>query len=60
VGATAATLVVAEAIRVLHDGAAYADIKLSLAALGGRVAPTTRNYSALDFAGLKFCDLRLR
>ena len=34
VGATAASLVVAEAIRIFHSGPAYTDIKLSLTTLG--------------------------
>jgi hypothetical protein len=59
VGAAAATLVVAETIRLLHDGPALTDIKLSLAAPGGRVALTTRSYSAQDFAGLKYCDSKI-
>ena len=58
VGAAAATLVLAEAIRLLHGGPAYTDIKLVLSDLGGRFAPTTRNYSVHDLAGLNYCDAR--
>lgn len=42
VGAAAATLILAEAIRLLHDGPAYTDIKLVLSDLDRRFAPTTR------------------
>ena len=56
VGAAAATLVVAEAIRLLHGGPAYTDVKLVLSDLGRRYARTTRNYSAQDLAGLNYCD----
>jgi hypothetical protein len=59
VGAAAATLVVAETIRLLHGGPAYTDIKLVLSELGARYARTSRNYSALDLAGLNFCDAGL-
>jgi hypothetical protein len=56
VGASAATLVVAETIRLLHRGPAHADITLVLSDLGARYARTSRNYSALDLAELNFCD----
>jgi len=56
VGAAAATLVVAEAIRLLHGGPAYADIKLVLSDLGRRHASMTRNYGARDLAGLNYSD----
>ena len=59
VGTAAATLVVAETIRLLHGGPAYTDIKLVLSDLGARYARTSRNYSALDLAGLNFCDAGL-
>jgi hypothetical protein len=59
VGAAAATLVVAETIRLLHGGPAYTDIKLVLSDLDGRYARTDRNYSAQDLAGLNYCDARL-
>jgi hypothetical protein len=52
VGATAATLVLADAIRLFHDGPAYSDIKISLSDLDRRFARTTRNYAPQDFAGL--------
>jgi hypothetical protein len=56
VGATAATLVLAESIRLLHDGAAYTDIKLALSDLDTRFAVTSRNYTVQDSAGISFCD----
>jgi hypothetical protein len=59
VGATAASLVVAETIRLLHGGPAFTDVKLLLAAQGGRAALMSRNYSAQDFAGLKYCDVKI-
>lgn len=56
VGVTAATLVVAEAIRLLHDGPAYSDIKLSLSDLTNVSAISKGNYTAQDSAGIKFCE----
>jgi hypothetical protein len=54
VGAAAASFVVAEAVRLLHDGPAYTDIKLSLGAPHKRSARLRGNYSAEDANGLKF------
>ena len=54
VGATAATLVVAEALRLLHGGFAYTDIRLAVAALDERVARTSSRYLAQDTAGIRF------
>ncbi len=56
VGTTAASLVVAEAIRLLHDGAAYTDIKLRLGSLDKRFVQTTDHYAAEDCAALKYCE----
>ena len=56
VGAAAATLVVAEALRLLHGGPAYTDIKFGLSDLDRRYARTTRNYRTQDLAGLNYCD----
>lgn len=58
VGATAASLVIAETIRLLHDGPAYTDIKLRLGVPSKRVAQTTRNYCVGDYACVKFCDAK--
>jgi hypothetical protein len=54
VGMTAASLVVAEAVRLLHDGPAYSDIKLSLGTPSKDSARMNGNYTARDAAGLKF------
>lgn len=52
VGTTAASLVVAEAIKLLHDGPAYHAIKLSLGDLIRIRAAQNGNYSALDTAAI--------
>jgi len=54
VGTTAASLVVAEAIRLLHEGPAYFDIRISLGNLAGRFTHRKGNYAAQDAAGLTF------
>ena len=59
VGTAAATLVVAEAIMILHGGPAITDIKLVLSALTGRFAGTTGNYGVHDLAGLNYGDARV-
>ena len=59
VGVTAATLVVAEIIRLLHDGSAYSDIKLSLSDLRNVSATSKRSYTAQDSAGIEFCDAEM-
>jgi hypothetical protein len=56
VGVTAAALVLAEAIRLLHDGPAYSDIKLSLSDLNNVSAIRKSNYTVQDSAGVLFCD----
>jgi hypothetical protein len=58
VGMTAASLVIAEATRLLHDGPAYIDMKLSLGSPSGCSARTTGNYAAEDTAGVKFVEAR--
>ena len=55
VGAAAATIVLAEAIRLLHGGPAYTDIKLALSDLSRRSAIMGRNYGEQDMAGLANC-----
>lgn len=55
VGVTAATLVLAEALRILHDGPAYSDIKLSLSEPGCVSAVRKGNYTVQDSAGIPFC-----
>jgi hypothetical protein len=58
VGAVAATLVIAEALRVLHQGPAYSDLKLSLSAIDTRFVHPIRGYNSQDFVGLGYCDAR--
>jgi hypothetical protein len=53
VGTCAATLVVAEAVRLLHDGPAYLDIKLGLGNPAKRLIRRSGNYTAQDAAGLR-------
>ncbi len=59
VGTTAATLVVAEVIRLLHNGPAYTDIKVSTAAPDARAARTSGNYHNQDLAGSKYCHAQM-
>lgn len=54
VGTSAASLVVAEAVRLLHEGPAYLDLKLGLGSPGQRNARRNGNYTAQDTAGLTF------
>ena len=54
VGTSAASLVVAEAVRLLHDGPAYLDIKLRLGNPSQRFARRNGSYTAQDAAGLNF------
>jgi hypothetical protein len=54
VGTSAASLVVAEAVRLLHDGPAYFDIKVGLGNPGQRLTRRNGNYTAQDAAGLTF------
>jgi hypothetical protein len=56
VGAAAATFVLAEAIRLLHSGPAFTDVKFALSTPSVRSARTTGNYTALDLAGLDYRD----
>lgn len=56
VGTTAASLVVAETVRLLHDGPAYFDIKLGLGSPGRRFAHRNGSYNVEDAAGLTFVD----
>jgi hypothetical protein len=58
VGAAAATLVVAEILRLLHRGPAYTGIKLSMSSINARAAKPNGNYSARDFVGLNYTPAR--
>jgi ATP-dependent helicase HepA len=55
-GATAAALVLAEVLRLLHDGPVYTDMKIVLSDPDRRFAETTRNYGAQDLVGIRSCD----
>jgi hypothetical protein len=57
VGAVAASLVIAEAIRVFHQGPAYSDLKLSLSAMDTRLIQPIRSYDNQDLVGLKSCEV---
>jgi hypothetical protein len=54
VGTSAASLVVAETLRLLHDGPAYLGIKLRVGNPGQRHARRNGNYTAQGAAGLTF------
>jgi hypothetical protein len=54
VGTAAASFVVAEAVRLLHEGPAYYDIKLGLGDPGRLLCRRNGNYSAQDVVGLTF------
>lgn len=56
VGATAATLVLAESLRLLHGGPAYTDIKIALSDPDRLFAHTSHNYESLDLVGIRSCD----
>lgn len=58
VGTAAASLVIAEVVRLLHDGPAYTDIKLSMGVPNKCSAHMKGNYSAQDTNGLTFVDSR--
>lgn len=58
VGTAAASLVIAEGARLLHDGPAYTDIKLSMGVPNKCIAHMKGNYSAQDTNGLRFVDSR--
>jgi hypothetical protein len=56
VGAGAATLVVAEVLRLLHGGPAYTTFKLRLGTLAGMTKERGDRYAPQDFAGLRWCE----
>jgi hypothetical protein len=58
VGAAAATLVVAEVLRLLHGGSSYEAFKFGLAAPAGRTSQKGGTYGPQDFGGLKYCQAR--
>ncbi|HEY0702954.1 MAG TPA: hypothetical protein VGD60_09330 [Candidatus Acidoferrales bacterium] len=57
VGVTAATVVLAETLRIFHGGPAYTDIKVPLTDLNVRYAQTNGNYGPADLAGLGYCEI---
>jgi hypothetical protein len=59
VGATAASLVIAEAIRLLHGGMACTDIKLRLGVPDKRIVQVMRNYTPDDCGGIKFSQAKI-
>lgn len=54
VGTTAASLVIAEAVRLFHDGPIYHDMRLSLGNLARGRFLRSGNYGPLDTVGLSF------
>jgi hypothetical protein len=56
VGAAAASLVVAEAVRLLHGGPAYSDIRLSLGTPAKFMARRLGDYGVEALPGMAFCD----
>jgi hypothetical protein len=58
VGAAAATLVVAETLRLFHDGPAHTDIKLALGNPAKRMVLGARKYAVEDSVGINYCDVR--
>lgn len=54
VGTGAASLVVAEVVRLLHDGPSYYDIRLGLGDAGRRSVRRNGNYTMQDATGLTF------
>jgi hypothetical protein len=59
VGVAAAGLVVAEALRLLHAGPSFADLRFSLGTPRTCAAKLNGNYSAQDAAGLNFVSVNL-
>lgn len=57
VGVAAASLALAEVLRLLHGGPAFTDIKLSLGTPNKRAACMTGSYTAQDAAGLTFVSV---
>jgi len=54
VGTSAASLVIAEAVRLLHHGPAYLDIKVGLGNPSWRLTHRNGNYTAQDAGALSF------
>ncbi|MBB4398488.1 hypothetical protein [Bradyrhizobium sp. ERR14] len=56
VGTTAASLIVAEAVKLFHDGPAYHDMRLSLGSLGRQHTLSNGVYRPQDAVGLSYVD----
>jgi hypothetical protein len=54
VGLTAASIVLAEAVRLAHDGPAYHDLRISLGTPSKRNIQRNGNYTVRDTTGLEF------
>lgn len=59
VGAAAGALVVAEVLRVLHEGVHFTDLKIRLGDLGNRSRLNAGTYGAEDLTGLTFAKARI-
>ncbi len=58
VGAAAGALVVAEVLRLLHEGVHFTDVKIRLGDCGNRSCPNAGTYGAEDLTGLTFVKAR--
>ena len=56
VGAVAGCFVVAETLRLFHDGPAYTDVKLRLATLEMHCVPRRCNYGGKDASAHKYTE----
>jgi len=56
VGAVAASLVLAEVLRLLHEGVACSDLKLRLGSIDNRSCVIRGTYGAEDLHGFGFCE----
>lgn len=57
-GTTAACFVLAEAVRLFHDGPAYANLKLRLAIPGEMPATSTGIYTVQDVAQIPYAQVK--
>jgi hypothetical protein len=60
VGVAAATLAVAEPIRLFHGGAAYTDITLVLSDLGRRFVRTPQTYGLEELADVSYSEAKIQ
>jgi hypothetical protein len=59
VGAVAGSLVLAEVLRLLHEGVALSDFKLHLGFIGNRSYAVRGSYGTDDLRGLGFCEAQM-